>query len=134
MKTLRTLVPSAAHPLAAVAARHCQPHDISDRVGSVACGPCWRLAIDTDAQFALDCGLPAETPEHDPELIDRVAVHYALMGRKVRLTHAEWAEAVEALRALRPGITSAQIAQRLKRVQLPEALPVVAASGLELAA
>ncbi len=131
---LRTLVPSAAHPLAAVAARHCQAHDVSDRVGSVACGPCWRLAIDTDNQFALDCGLPMETPEHDPELIDQVAVVYALRGRHVRLTHAEWAEAVRCLQAAQPGITSAQIAQRLKRVKLPAVLPVAAARGMALAA
>jgi hypothetical protein len=132
MKPLRTLTPSAAHPLAAVAARHCEPHDISDRVGSVACGPCWRRAMDDDAAFALDCGLPATVPAHDPNLLDRIAIRYALMGRKVRLTHAEWDEAIRELRALRPGITSGQIAARLRNVQLPEALP--AARSLAVAA
>ncbi len=136
----RTLVPSSAHPLATVAARHClwSSHTPASRVGSVACIVCWWKAMSDDTAFA-DTEELGEHPAVDVDYIDEIAVEEALVGRRrVRLTMAEWAVAIRRLRGEDRWISQAEIIERLSLVDLPEpaAAPVVAplVRGLAVAA
>jgi hypothetical protein len=112
-------VPSPAHPLAAVAARHCQPQDdhilARRRVRSAACPDCWQRAIVDDQTIAAECGLGPGYVEADPDLIDDIAVERACAGHwPVTLTTREQGVAVRALRAA--GLDLGQIADRLRLV------------------
>src|SRR5262249_46507051 len=100
-----------SHPLAEVAAQHCRTAaHAAGRLGMVACGVCWELAVRDDERFAVECGLPREIVA-DPSYVDQVAVHRACAGRRVGLTAAERAEAVR--RVYAQGLTRGQVAARL---------------------
>jgi hypothetical protein len=99
-----------SHPLAEVAARHCRAAGHVARVGAVACGACWELAIRDDERFAVECDLPREIVP-DPDYVDQVAVRQACRGERVRLTPVERAEAIRRLYA--EGLSRGQIASRL---------------------
>jgi len=81
------------HPLAAVAARHCQKHctPLAELVGGVACSPCWDDALIADYLFAAEHGLPLELVV-DPSYIDEIAVELAVRGHEVELTELERGE------------------------------------------
>lgn len=77
------------HPLAEVAAGHCAKHPIASRIGGVACGPCWELAIRDDERVVVEYGLPRElTP--DPSYVDDIAVELACAGERVTLSPVEY--------------------------------------------
>jgi hypothetical protein len=99
-----------SHPLAEVAVAHCRSAGHVARVGGVACGACWELAIRDDERFAVECGLPREVVA-DPDYVDWVAVRQACAGRRVPLTPVERAEAIRRLYA--QGLTRGQVAARL---------------------
>jgi len=103
---------SRVHPLADVAARHCEKHTgrRGADIGRIACGPCWELAIRDDERFAVRCGLPREI-EPDPDYIDEIAVELACRGERVALTKAEFAAAAKRLQA--KGLPPTRIAMRL---------------------
>jgi hypothetical protein len=97
-----------AHPLADVAAQHCD-HAVP-RLGSVACGACWELAIRDDERVAVLYDLPRELAP-DPTHVDEVAVELACRGERVDLTPVERAEAARRLAG--KGLSTWQIAKRL---------------------
>ncbi len=102
---------AATHPVAEVARRIC--------VESTPCLSCWAMALEADAEFAAEEGLGVH-PVADPDYIDDIAVEIALAGtRRVRLTHAEVHEAVRRLRADRRRITTAEIVERMRLVEVP---------------
>ena len=113
--TVNTTVPSLdrSHPLAVVAARHCDAHPGHARrfgFGQVACGACWELAIRDDERVVVVFGLPRELVV-DPLLVDDIAVERACHGDRVRLTKVERRAAVA--RLLEYGLTPSQAAARL---------------------
>jgi len=81
---------SWGHPLAEVAARHCQSHatPLPLLIGGTACGACWERSIRDDEEFRLAVGLPREL-DTDPSYVDWVAVEQAVNGREVPLTKVE---------------------------------------------
>ena len=97
------------HLLAEVAARHCAKH-LAVRIGRVACGSCWELAIRDDERLVVECGLPREIVA-DPDYVDEIAVELACRGREVSLTPADMRAAVERMR--RAGVQPSVIARRL---------------------
>lgn len=99
------------HPLAAVAARLCDE--------ATPCTACWTMALVADAEFATAAGLGPH-PMPDPEFIDEVAVDEALYGRRrVRLTMAEWTEAIRRLRLADKSIKPSEIVERTRLWELP---------------
>lgn len=97
------------HPLASVAAQHCQSH-YGDLVGGVACGECWELAIRDDERIAVEFGLPREL-KPDPDFVDEIAVRLACQGARVALTPGEFVTAVHRLSGQR--LHPIEIARRL---------------------
>jgi hypothetical protein len=108
-----TLYMTGSHPLASVAADHCEPHT-DPLIGGVACGRCWETAISDDERFAVENNLPREIVT-DPLLIDDVAVERAIHGEPVHLTPAEQTSAILVLRS--KGTTLAAIARLLRTNQ-----------------
>jgi DNA-directed RNA polymerase specialized sigma24 family protein len=100
---------SCAHPLAAIARRHCIDH-AAPLLGGVACGACWERAIRTDERFAVENALPREAPA-DPDDVDDVAVDLACTGSRIDLTTAEMRAAIQRLH--REGLGQKEIAARL---------------------
>ncbi len=107
---------SSSHPLADIAAEHCQKHMGPRDLGlsGIACGQCWELAIRDDEKFVVENELPREL-ETDPDYIDDVAVRQTLEGQKVPLTRAERAEvtrrqAAHKLARLAPAIPTLRVA------------------------
>jgi hypothetical protein len=90
---------SSAHPVATVAARHCEAHRGALRrsgIGGVACGACWERAIRDDEQVAVEFGLPRDTGA-DPTYVDEIAVEFVCRGEDHPLTPVERAEVVRRL-------------------------------------
>jgi hypothetical protein len=102
------------HLLAEVARQHCANRHAPGsvlRVGGVACGECWELAIRDDEQIVVEHGLPREI-EPDPAYVDEIAVDLACRGERVSLTPADRAAAVARLSTA--GRSVDQIATRLR--------------------
>jgi hypothetical protein len=100
----------AGHPLAQIAAGHCDGHT-APLLGGVACGACWERAIRDDERVVVQFALPRElTP--DPSYVDQVAVDRACEGEHLALTEAELVAAIHQLR--RRGATMQDIAARLR--------------------
>src|SRR5690349_1356596 len=97
------------HPLADVAARHCDaPTKLL--MGGVACGQCWERAIRDDERIVVEYGLPRDlTP--DPDYVDEIAVALACRGERVTLTPVEFRAAVSEL--LNRRLSAIEIARRL---------------------
>lgn len=105
-----TLHFNAIHPLARVAAGHCDSHS-APLVGGLACGACWERAIRDDERFVTEFGLPRQLTR-DPEDIDEIAVERACDGERLPLTSAELIAAIHQLR--REGMSAQQITDRLQ--------------------
>ena len=101
---------STTHPVASVAAEHCNQH-AAPLVGGVACGKCWEQAIRDDERFAIENGLPAELAT-DPFLVDHVAVARAMQGQLVALTSFE--RSLTAIRLRAAGVTLTDIGRLLR--------------------
>ncbi len=97
------------HPLAEVAAGHCATH-LAVRIGGVACGSCWELAIRDDERVVVECGLPREIVVA-PAYVDEIAVELVCRGHEVSLTSAEMRAAAE--RMHQAGVQPSVIARRL---------------------
>jgi hypothetical protein len=107
---VRTLHFGPSHPLAEIAARHCETH-FEELLGEVACGECWERAIRDDERVAAECGLARDLVAN-PAYIDDVAVELACRGERVPLTPAERAVAARQLRST--GLPPVEIARRLR--------------------
>src|SRR4051794_5579756 len=101
-----------AHPLAAIAAKHCQAHTgmRGIGVGRVACGRCWERAIRDDERIAVEYDLPREI-EVDPQYVDEIAVELACRGERLALTPVEQAAAIRHLS--HAGLSRDRIVRRL---------------------
>ncbi len=132
------------HLVAEAAARLCTAHLTHVRagvgIGGVACGACWEEAIRADERAVVWFDLPREI-EPDPLFVDEVAVDRACSGRQVRLTRAEFEEAVRRLKAWGVsgyrtadmlGVNQAYVYRVRARLAAREKTPVVAASDGEV--
>jgi hypothetical protein len=108
-----------SHPLAEVAARHCDA-PANTLIGGVACGTCWERAIRDDEQVVTEYGLPRDL-DPDPNYVDEIAVELACRGERIALTPVEFRVAVETLSNRR--LTTVQIARRLHTTYAAVPLP-----------
>lgn len=93
----------SCHPVAGVAARHCEVHLGASRktmLGQVACGACWERALRDDERAVVEFGLPREVMP-DLSYVDEIAVELACRGERVSLTRVERAVVNERLRVAR---------------------------------
>jgi hypothetical protein len=117
------------HPLAEVAARHCRPHPIARRIGGVACGECWELAIRDDERVVVEYDLPRQLTA-DPSYVDDIAVELACAGESVPLTRPERRAAEVLMRAR--GWPLARIADHLRTCRRRPIGPVANATAARL--
>ncbi|MDI1466282.1 hypothetical protein QEZ54_35425 [Catellatospora sp. KI3] len=69
------------HPLAELAARHCQATHLVVLTRPVACEPCWDAVLLADWMFAAEFDLPLDV-EVDPSYVDDVAVDRAVKAAR----------------------------------------------------